>query len=45
MNRTAILSAAAASAWAGQLSVQAEDTPSQTLVVHFDQTLGPVKSL
>ena len=43
MNRTAILSTAAAIAWAVQLPVQAQEMPSQTLVVHFDQSLGPVK--
>ena len=43
MNRSAILFVAAAIAWTGQLSAQAEDTPSQTFVVHFDQSLGPVK--
>ena len=43
--RPAIFSAATAFAivWAGHLSAQAEETPSQTLVVRFDQSLGPVK--
>lgn len=44
MNRTAILFAAVAIAWAVQLSAQAAETPSQTLVVHFDQPIVGIAS-
>ena len=43
MNRTAILFVAAAIALAGRCWPRRQETPSQTLVVHFNQSLGPVK--